>query len=125
MSATPCVQAFDGSRAQFEQIIGWLAGEDAAGMTHDELERHLDVDGRELLRRLLQDHLDLRAHQECRLDEVADHAGVPRTTTEPSVRALATVFGCVQVRRLAYRRSSHANLHPADAELNPLSVTLG
>jgi len=118
MSATAVGQAFDASRAQFEQIVGWLAGEDAAGMTHDELERHLDLQGRELLRRLLQDHLDLRAHQECRLAEVADDAGVPRTTIEPSVRALATVFGCVQVRRLAYRRRSHANLHPADAGLN-------
>ena len=75
MSATAVGQAFDGSRAQFEQIVGWLAGEDAAGMTHDELERQLDLQGRELLRRLLPDHLDVRAHQECRLAEVADDCG--------------------------------------------------
>src|SRR5512144_29436 len=31
---------------------------------------------------------------------------------------LATVFGEVTVRRLAYRRRGHANLHPADAALN-------
>jgi hypothetical protein len=33
-------------------------------------------------------------------------------------RGLATVFGPVDVARLAYRRRGHANLHPADAALN-------
>jgi hypothetical protein len=33
-------------------------------------------------------------------------------------RALTTVFGEVRVTRLAYRRRGHANLYPADAQLN-------
>jgi hypothetical protein len=31
---------------------------------------------------------------------------------------LLTVFGKVAVTRLAYRRRGHANLHPADSDLN-------
>lgn len=58
---------FADSRGCFEQLLGWLEGEPAAGMTHGELEDDLDSRGRELLRRLLQDHLTLRAANEPRL----------------------------------------------------------
>jgi hypothetical protein len=109
---------FAASREQFDVLVGWLAGGDAAGLTHAELEDGLATDGRELLRLLLQDHLDLRAREEARAQEVVDGAGVARTTTEASRRQLATVFGQVTVGRLAYRRAGHANLHPADAVLN-------
>ena len=48
-----------------------------------------------------------------------DVAGVPRRSVEGGHdRALATVFGEVTLRRLAYRRRGHPNLHPADAVLN-------
>jgi hypothetical protein len=109
---------FAASREQFDVLVGWLSGGDAAGLTHAELEDGLATDGRELLRLLLQDHLDLRAREEARAEEVVDVAGVARTTTEASHRQLATVFGQVTVGRLAYRRTGHANLHPADAVLN-------
>jgi hypothetical protein len=36
-----------------------MASEDAAGLQHGELEEQLDARGRELLRRLFQDRLDL------------------------------------------------------------------
>lgn len=58
--------AFSGSRDRFETVVSWLGGEEAAGLTHAELEARLQVDGRELLRQLLQDHLDLRAQREPR-----------------------------------------------------------
>src|SRR6185312_17266582 len=75
--------------------------------------------GRELLRQLYQDHLDLRAQRERRLTVVADADGLPRTSVEPGHhRALATVFGTVDVQRMAYRRRGQPNLHPADAMLN-------
>jgi hypothetical protein len=49
--------AFAVSRERFELLIGFLDGTDAAGLSHAELEEHLDVHGRELLRCLLDDHL--------------------------------------------------------------------
>src|SRR5680860_1398389 len=50
---------------------------------------------------------------------VHDRLQTPRGTVEAGhARGLATVFGPVDVERLAYRRRGQANLHPADAALN-------
>ena len=107
------------SRGCFEQLLGWLEGGQATGMTHAELEDELAFRGRELLRRMLQEHLTLRAANEPRLAAVADDAGIVHAVVEAGHRrTLATVFGHVQVERLAYRHRGHQNLHPADAALN-------
>jgi hypothetical protein len=111
--------AFVASRERFESLIGFLDGADAAGLSHAELEEHLDVHGRELLRCLLDDHLALRAVREQRLERVVGDEGKVRSRVEPGhVRALETVFGTVSVERLAYRAPGVGNLHPADAALN-------
>lgn len=110
--------AFARSRVRFETVVGWLQREEAAGLSHAELEDRLQQQGRELLRQLLQDHLDLRATREERT-EVHDAGGVPRGAVERDhTRGLATVFGEVEVTRMAYRRRGESNLHPADAVLN-------
>lgn len=107
------------SRECFDQLLGWLQGGDATGMTHGELEDELDQRGRELLRRMLQDHLSLRTATETRLPSVADAGQVTHGTVETGhSRTLASVFGPVQVQRIAYRHRGHANLYPADAVLN-------
>jgi hypothetical protein len=105
-SASESVRAsgFSASYEQFESLIGFLDGADAAGLSHAELEERLDRDGRELLRRLLDDHLALRAAREQRVDEVIGDEGVRRVRVESGhERALETVFGTVSVERLAYR----------------------
>jgi hypothetical protein len=120
-SASESVRAsgFGASYEQFESLIGFLDGSDAVGLSHAELEERLDRDGRELLRRLLDDHLALRAAREQRLDEVSGDEGVRRVRVESGhERALETVFGTVSVERLAYRAPGVGNLHPADAALN-------
>ena len=111
--------AFAASREQFQSLIGFLDGADAADLSHAELEEHLDVHGRELLRCLLDDHLALRALREQRLEQVTGDEGKIRSRVEPGhVRALETVFGTVTLERLAYRAPGVGNLHPADAALN-------
>ena len=111
--------AFAFSREQFESLITFLDGTDAVGLSHAELEERLDRDGRELVRRLLDDHLALRALREQRLEQVTGDEGVVRTRVESGhERALETVFGTVSVERLAYRAPGVGNLHPADAALN-------
>jgi hypothetical protein len=88
-------------------------------MAHAAREEELGSRGRELTRQLFQDHLDLRAAREERLEEVAGADGVARTRAEPGhTRALATVFGVVTVTRIAYRVPGAANLYPVDAALN-------
>ncbi|HSS75645.1 MAG TPA: ISKra4 family transposase [Thermoanaerobaculia bacterium] len=110
---------FGASREQFESLVSFLDGTDAAGLSHAELEERLDRDGRELLRRLLDDHLALRAVREPRLEQVVGDEGVARGRVEPGhARILETVFGAVTVERLAYRAPGLGNLHPADAALN-------
>lgn len=88
-------------------------------MSHAELEHRVQLDGREVLRLALQGHLELRAEREQRIEEVTDAQGVARGSVEADhERVLSTVFGEVTVRRLAYRRRGHPNLHPADGGLN-------
>lgn len=112
-------EVFAASRQSFDQLVGFLGGDGAGGLTHAELEDQLAMRGRELVRQLFQDHLDLRALREARRDDVVDTAGVGRGAVEADHRrGLATVFGEVTITRLAYRRRGHANLHPADAGLN-------
>ena len=63
-------------------MVGFLDGADAVGLSHAELEEHLDVHGRELLRCLLDDHLALRAIREERLESVVGDEGVARGQVE-------------------------------------------
>ena len=111
--------AFGGSRQCFEEIAGWLDGPEAATLTHAEIEDQLDRRGRELLRRMFQEHLELRAVREQRAHTVVDADGVTHGAVEPGHhRRLATIFGELDVERLAYRHRGHPNLYPADRELN-------
>ena len=111
--------AFAASRVRFDRIVGWLEGMEAGQLAHGDLEERLEVEGREPFRQMLQDHLDLRAQREPRMEAVVSADGVARGSVEAGhERGLLTVFGKVEVTRLAYRRRGHANLHPADGELN-------
>jgi len=110
--------AFAASRDRFTTVLDWLDSPEAAQLEHAELEGQLDTKGRELLRQLLQDHLDLRAQQETRVQVIDAHGRTHRAVEGGHQRRLSTVFGGVEVTRLAYRRRGHRNLHPADALLN-------
>jgi len=110
---------FARSREQFELIVGWLDGEEADGLEHAALESRIESEGRELLRALFQDRLDLRAEREQRAPRVADERGVRRRSVESGhQRPLHSVFGEVSVKRLAYRQRGEPNLYPADGVLN-------
>ena len=107
------------SRQLVEALIEWLGDAPAAAMTHAELEDRLSTDMREAVRQLYQDHLDLRSQREERLKAVASATGAVHGAVEAGhERSLATVFGEVRVRRMAYRARGQANLCPADAALN-------
>ena len=96
----------------------FLDGAESAGLAHAELEDRLRTDGFELLRLLFQDHLDLRADREQRVDAVVGADGVRRGWVETGhSRPLITLFGSVRVRRLAYRAKGAANLYLTSAEL--------
>ena len=110
---------FTASREHFEALVGFLGGQASAQLTHAQLEEHLAVAGRELTRLLQQDHVDLRAAREERLEEVAEADGTIHTRVERGhTRGVATIFGEIEVARLAYRAPWSTNLYPADAILS-------
>jgi len=114
---------FAASRAAFDALAVELGAEAAAGLGHAELEELLDVRGRELLRQLLQDHLELRRLREelavrDRPAPVTGADGVMRRAVETGhERLLATIFGTVTVGRCAWRAQGRVNVYPADAAL--------
>jgi len=116
---TPEPDAFCASREHFEAVIGYLRGPDALRLEHAELDARLAADMREVIRQLYQDHLDLRAKNEERRDDLVAAGGVPHGAVEADhERPLSTIFASVTVRRLAYRHRGEENLYPADAALN-------
>ena len=64
--STPCgpSDAFEMARTSFEGLCSWLEGAEAGALDHAMLEEELDTRGRDLLRQMLQGHLDLRALRE-------------------------------------------------------------
>jgi hypothetical protein len=111
--------AFTAARGLFESLVGDLADRATDRLTHGELEAMIGERGREVMRELLQGHMDLRSIREPQLKQIADADGVVHRRVEPGhQRLLATVFGTVTVTRIAYRALGAGNLHPLDAALN-------
>ena len=89
----------------------------ALGMRHEDLEQYVTRQGLELQRRLLQDHLDVRAAAERRVAVVGDDS-VRRTEVRSSRRRLMSLVGEVSVSRLMYQASGVESRCPQDAALN-------
>jgi len=102
--------AFAASVEIFTELTGQLASVGADSWSHEQIEKHIQARGRQLLRQLFQDRLDLRqlreerAHDTGGIAPVTDVGGIvhPRVAKDHT-RALASVFGMVRVGRLAYR----------------------
>jgi hypothetical protein len=121
LAETKQADPFATSREKFEGIVAHLRGPSMSSATHSAIEEWLDVEGRELLRRLVQDHLTLRAAVEPkRLAVVGSEGTARREVVKDEGRPLNTIFGDVGVARLAYRapRKEVGNLMPLDLELN-------
>jgi hypothetical protein len=113
---TPTTPFAEAERA-FAAIETFLDSAEADAMKHSDLERALDAQGRELMRKLLQAHLDARASARA-TEPVRDAAGVPRAPGPVQTRDLETIFGTVQVGRVGYGTEGKPSLHPLDGELN-------
>lgn len=120
MSALPCprvAEPFAAPEQAFGTITTFLHSEEACSLTHSDLERQLDAMGRELMRKLLQAHLDLRGPGEA-VEPVRDAEGVSRSHARVHDRQVETIFGTVTVSRTGYAAEGTTSLHPLDAELN-------
>ena len=120
MAAVPALARegpFAAAQQQFAAVVAYLGSGEARALTHSDLERELEVRGREVVRLLYQGHLDARGPGEA-AGPVCGADGVARGQPRLQPRTLATVFGPVTVRRLGYGAEGVGSLHPLDAALN-------
>ena len=108
---------FPSAREQFDAMAVHLESATALGMKHDELEEYVIREGRELQRRLLEEHLELRAAAE-RPVRVIEREGAELRERRQSTRRLRSLVGEVVVRRLSYQAAGMNGLCPQDASLN-------
>ena len=124
------VAPFAASVEKFEAVVQQLGSASTCEMTHSEVEQLIDTEGKELMRRLLQDHLSLRARQEQERGLSGPVLGadlVPRTHQRTGAVGMMTLFGPVQVEHTSYQMPGVEGLQPLDAMLNvpPESYSLG
>lgn len=116
-AARLCEDGFAVARDELEKLITDLKAANAAALSHSALEQLLSERGLELLRKLLQAHLDARGPGAA-AGPVRGADGIERDHARLHERGLSTIFGEVQVRRLGYSAEGVESLHPLDAGLN-------
>ncbi|MDJ0903321.1 MAG: ISKra4 family transposase [Xenococcus sp. MO_188.B8] len=112
---------FQQAHEQYQQLIKTLIEEDSQGWEHGQIESYINNSGTELLRRLLQGHLDLRYAQEEYQKEVIGTDGEKRPhRRKKTQRKLETLFGEVVVTRVGYstQKPEVSALYPTDGKLN-------
>ena len=119
MSAQPAVNhdAFAEARESFGAIETFLGSKEACSLRESDLERELEKRGRELMRQLLQAHLEVRGPGEAAAP-VKGPDGEERIQQRLHERGLETVFGEVRIERAGYVAKGMGSLHPMDADLN-------
>src|SRR5256712_2371910 len=115
--AAPPADRFVEAEATFSALVNRLQSQETARMSHSDLETLLEQQGRELMRQLLQAHLDWRA-QATSTAPVVGADGVERTHQRAGTRALETLLGTVQVMRDGLGARGRETLFPLDAALN-------
>lgn len=116
--ATIC-EVYNAACDQFESMLGELQSERAIHLEHEQVETTIGRMGNELMRLLMQAHLDLRSFLEQRRFDVKNTEGKLLTDCRSNCkRDLMTMFGEVEARRKGYSSKEENSLFPLDAELN-------
>ena len=116
------IKTFELADEQYEFLKTSLQAETFQHLEHGEIESFVQQEGTELLRHLIQGHLDLRALQEQAIEGGvvgSDGASRPHRRLK-SERRLTTIFGDVTVTRIGYstKQLNVGALYPADGQLN-------
>jgi hypothetical protein len=119
MSAQPAVNrdVFAQARESFGAIEAFLGSKEACSLRESDLERELEKRGRELMRQLLEAHIEVRGPGEAAAP-VKGSDGEVRVQQRLHERGLETVFGEVRIERAGYVAQGTKSLHPMDADLN-------
>lgn len=108
---------FSAADAAFEGLKQALVDPERMGMTHREVEDFVNVQGREVLRLLVEAQFKLRGLRVA-TEPVVGADGVERTHVRPRERGLQTIFGEVRLGRLCHGQRGVDSLSVVDAELS-------
>ena len=115
---SPEFSFFTDAREQLEQIITELQSDQQVNSEHGDVEQYINIQGLELLRRLLQGYLDFTAKDEPkRLVQTTDGQALNHVKNETS-RNMTSLFGEVKVSRKSYSQRHQTSQFPLDAQLN-------
>lgn len=110
---------FNKSYRKCEELCRKLSSKESFRMSHGEAERFIQSEGMEVLKQMLQDHLNLRSEREEKAKAVVGVDGICRDSIKlGQKRQLESIFGTVIVSRIGYGKEAHASVYPMDAELN-------
>jgi hypothetical protein len=108
---------YEAAECKFTELTETLKDHHTRTMNLSELEKLLQEEGRELLRLMLQGHLNARGQGHAGLGvEGADD--VFRTHKRIGARQLKSIFGEVELERLGYSKPGAESLFPKDSQLN-------
>jgi hypothetical protein len=117
------LEEYQPARRELERVIGELAEIERTFGEHGEIERQIAQRGQEVMRLLLQGHLNRLWQAEESREDVVGTQGAPHRYARERCRTLMSVFGKVQVRRLGYSDHDTGSVFPLDARLNlPLEL---
>ena len=105
------------SNSKYLQLTSRLQIIETRLMRHSELEKNLGVEGRDLIRTLLEDHIRFRGLGDLG-PSVIGSDNVERKYKQIRSRLLVTVFGKIEIKRLSYSCPGEEGLCPLDAALN-------
>jgi hypothetical protein len=104
------------SRQNMKKLEDDLTSPEAMNAPLDEIERMIRAQGREMLRAMMQTHVDQRAAQE-RPVEVRGEDGVERSQVRQGSRKVETEFGEVELERKLYQATGVDGRAPLDAAM--------
>jgi hypothetical protein len=112
-------EEFSGAFEQFTAVVSHLRSDLSQQLDHGQVEQYLETQGRELLRQLLQGHVDYRATHEPAWERVEGSDGIIRRHHREGCEThLETLFGDVVVTRRASSARGAPSLFPLDATLH-------
>jgi len=110
---------FSDAKQQLNTMVDYLSAHIPLTQEHGTIEQYIHHEGHELLRRLLQAHLELRASQESQKYNIVNQQGKHLTHCRKNTQStLTSLFGDVNVIRKGYRHRKSSSEYPLDGQLN-------
>jgi hypothetical protein len=108
---------FEEAERKFHELTALLKDGHTLRMKFSEIEKLIEKDGRELMRLLLQGHVDSRGMGDIG-SSIEGTDNVARTHKRIGVRQIKSIFGPIEIQRTGYGNRGVDSLFPKDGHLN-------